>query len=379
MEPIPYNKPYATGKEIQYISDAVSKGMLKGGGPFSRKCEDKIQLLTRSPKAVLTHSCTASLEMAALLLKIQAEDEVILPSFTFLASANPFVLRGAIPVFVDIRADTLNIDETLIETAITPRTRAIVVVHYAGVSCEMTKILEIANRHGLMVVEDAAHGIMASYRGRPLGTMGHLGTYSFHESKNLISGEGGCLLVNEEKFIQRAEVIADRGTDRAQFLLGQTRNYGWVEMGSAFQATELAAAYLWAQLEEAESITERRLALWNYYQDKLAELEANGYIQRPDVPLGCSHNAHLYYLLIKGAGQKERLLLLAKEESIGIVEHYRPLHSSVGGKLYGHVRAPLTVTSMVADQLVRLPIWIGLDKVGQDRVIHVFKKALTIL
>ena len=295
---IPFNKPYMTGKELYYIAEAKFGNMLAGDGPFTKRCHQWLEQRTGSAKALLTHSCTAALEMAALLLDIQPGDEIIMPSFTFVSTANAFVLRGGVPVFVDIREDTLNLDERLIEAAITPRTKAIVPVHYAGVACEMDTIMAIARRHGLKVVEDAAQGVMSSYKGRALGSIGDLGAYSFHETKNVISGEGGALLVNDPELALRAEIIREKGTDRSRFFRGEVDKYTWQEVGSSFLPGELIAAFLWAQLEEAERITNDRLASWARYHELLEPLEAKGILRRPVIPEGCQHNAHMYYVLL---------------------------------------------------------------------------------
>lgn len=291
---IPFNWPYMTGKELYYIAQSHSNGRLAGDGPFTKRCHTWIENYTGCHKALLTHSCTAALEMAAILLKIKPGDEIVMPSYTFVSTANAFVLQGGVPVFVDIREDTLNIDERLIEAAITPRTRAIVPVHYAGVSCEMDTIMEIAQRHKLAVVEDAAQGMMASYKGRALGSIGDLGAYSFHETKNVISGEGGALLVNDAQMSCRAEIIREKGTDRSQFFRGEVDKYTWQEIGSSFLPGELIAAFLWAQLEEADKITQQRLDSWTIYHESLEQIEAKGLLRRPIIPEGCEHNAHMY-------------------------------------------------------------------------------------
>ena len=281
---VPFNKPYMTGKELFYIAEAHFNGMLAGDGPFTKKCHRWLEEQTGAQKALLTHSCTAALEMAAILADIQPGDEVIMPSYTFVSTANAFVLRGGVPVFVDIRPDTLNIDETLIEAAITSRTKAIVPVHYAGVACEMDTIMDIARRHNLLVIEDAAQGVLSTYKGKTLGTIGHMGAYSFHETKNVISGEGGALLINDARFIERAEIIREKGTNRSQFFRGQVDKYTWVDVGSSYLPGEVIAAFLWAQLEDASNITARRLAIWEQYHRGLHALERQGRLRRPVVP-----------------------------------------------------------------------------------------------
>lgn len=350
-----------TGKELYYIAEAKFGNMLAGDGPFTKRCHQWIEVNTGCAKALLTHSCTAALEMTALLLDIQPGDEVIMPSYTFVSTANAFVLRGGVPVFVDIRQDTLNLDERLIEAAITPRTKAIVPVHYAGVGCEMDTIMDIARRHGLKVVEDAAQGVMASYKGRSLGSIGDLGAFSFHETKNVISGEGGALLVNDPELVLRAEIIREKGTNRSQFFRGQVDKYTWMDVGSSYLPGEVIAAFLRAQLEEAESITQKRLSLWARYHDALAPLEEAGLVRRPVVPSGCEHNAHMYYLLLGSLEKRTAVLSKLKERGVSAVFHYVPLHSSPAGKRFARTHGDLRVTDRVADSLVRLPLWIGLD------------------
>jgi dTDP-4-amino-4,6-dideoxygalactose transaminase len=358
MDPIPFNKPYMTGRELWLIAQAHARGHLSGDGEFTRRCHAWLEQQTGTRRALLTHSCTAALEMAALLLDLQPGDEVILPSFTFVSTANAFVLRGAVPVFVDIRADTLNLDESLIEAAITPRTRAICVVHYAGVACEMDAILALADRHGLAVVEDAAQGVMASYRGRPLGSLGRFGALSFHETKNLISGEGGALLVNDERDAERAEIIREKGTNRSKFFRGQVDKYTWVDVGSSFLPSELIAAFLAAQMEQAESITAARLALWDRYHAAFEALERAGRIRRPVIPSHCVHNAHMYYLLFDSLQARTDAIAALNAQGIRPVFHYIPLHSSPAGRRLGRTPAPMPVTDRTSDCLLRLPLWL---------------------
>ena len=369
-EKVHFNRPYMTGKEIEYIAQAKAGHMLAGDGPFTKRCHQWLEENTGTQKALLTHSCTAALEMAALLLDIQPGDEIIMPSFTFVSTANAFVLRGGVPVFVDIREDTLNLDERLIEAAITPRTRAIVPVHYAGVSCEMDAIMAIAEKHKLHVVEDAAQGVMASYKGRVLGSIGHLGAYSFHETKNVISGEGGALLINDEVYAQRAEIIREKGTDRSRFFRGQVDKYTWQEVGSSFLPGELIAAFLWAQLEEAQAITNERLAAWNYYHAALQPLEAKGIIRRPVIPADCQHNAHMYYVLLSPEISRDAVLQKLRDQNIASVFHYIPLHSSPAGLRYGRVHGSMEVTDRQSQRLIRLPLWVG---ISQEQLAHVVK------
>jgi dTDP-4-amino-4,6-dideoxygalactose transaminase len=358
---IPFNKPYMTGKELEYIAQAHANGQLSGDGPFTRQCNAWLERQTGATKALLTHSCTAALEMAALLLDLEPGDEVIMPSFTFVSTANAFVLRSAVPVFVDIRRDTLNLDEGLIEAAITPKTKAICVVHYAGVSCEMDSILEIARRHGLKVVEDAAQGIFSSYKGRPLGAIGDLGCLSFHETKNIISGEGGALLIRDAAMAERAEIIREKGTNRSKFFRGQVDKYTWVDVGSSYLPSELIAAFLAAQVEEGEDITRRRMALWDRYHAWAEPYERSGELRRPVVPAYCTHNAHMYYLLLPDLATRTAFIDGMRARGVGTVFHYIPLHSAPKGSLSSRSSGELPVTEAASNCLVRLPLWLGLE------------------
>jgi dTDP-4-amino-4,6-dideoxygalactose transaminase len=364
---IPFNKPYMTGRELEYIAEAHANGHLSGDGTFTKRCHAWLERTTGTRRALLTHSCTGALEMASLLMDLAPGDEVIMPSFTFVSTANAVVLRGAVPVFVDIRADTLNLDENLIESAITPRTRAISVVHYAGVGCEMDAILAIAKRHGLMVVEDAAQGILSTYKGRPLGSIGEVGALSFHETKNIISGEGGALLVNDPKLVERAEIIREKGTNRSQFFRGQVDKYTWVDVGSSYLPSEILAAFLAAQIEDAEAITRRRLALWNRYHDAFSALESRGVLRRPIIPAHCTHNAHMYYVLLNDLETRTRFIAAMKAKDIHPVFHYVPLHSAPAGQRYARTSGPLPITDAAGDRLARLPLW--LPDMDQQRVI----------
>ena len=372
---IPFNKPYMTGKELWYIAQAHANGHMAGDGGFTKRCSAWLEARTGANKALLTHSCTAALEMAAILADIQPGDEVIMPSYTFVSTANAFVLRGAVPVFVDIRADTLNIDESLIEAAITPKTRAIVVVHYAGVGCEMDVIMAIAEKHGLLVIEDAAQAVMARYKGRPLGSIGQMGTLSFHETKNIISGEGGALLVNDVRYAERAEVTREKGTNRSQFFRGQVDKYTWVDIGSSYLPGEIITAFLWAQMEEADNITRQRLALWDVYHQQFSEMEATGKLRRPAVPAHCDHNAHMYYLLLPDLEKRTAFIDQLRKFGIQTVFHYIPLHSAPAGLRYGRAHGDLRVTTEVSERLVRLPLWVGLEE-HQGAVIEVILEAL---
>lgn len=350
-----------TGKELAYISQAHANGHLAGDGEFSMSCSRWLETQTQCNRALLTHSCTAALEMAAILADTVPGDEIIMPSYTFVSTANAFVLRGGIPVFVDIRPDTINIDETKIEAAITSRTKAIVPVHYAGVGCEMDAILDLAASRGLMVIEDAAQGIMASYRGRPLGGIGQLGATSFHETKNIISGEGGALLVNSRDLIERAEIVREKGTNRSKYFRGQVDKYTWIDIGSSYLPSELMAAFLFAQMEAAESITRKRLQLWNRYHEGFAHLDSRGILRRPIVPDHCSHNAHMYYILLPNQAVRSKLISDLRKAGIDTVFHYVPLHSSPAGIRYGRTCGELAVTDAIGDRLLRLPLWIGLE------------------
>jgi len=360
-----FNRAWAATRELEYVTQALESRRLAGDGPFTKRCNALIEELTGSGRALLTHSCTAALEMAAILADVRPGDEVILPSFTFVSTANAFVLRGAVPVFVDVRRDTLNLDEALIEAAITPRTRIIAPVHYAGVGCDMDRIMAVAHRHSLTVIEDAAQGLCASYKDRRLGAIGALGTLSFHESKNVLSGEGGALLINDPAMLERAEIIREKGTDRSRFLRGEVDKYTWVDLGSSYLPSELVAAVLCAQLEEARATTTRRLAIWNAYREALTPLERRGLVQLPTVPEGVQHNAHIFFMLTPTAEDRNRLVGALKQRDIGTASHYVPLHSSPAGRRFGRSSASaLPVTDSIADRLVRLPIWPGMD----DRV-----------
>lgn len=377
MKKIPFNKPYMVGKELNYITQAHLDGRLSGDGPFTKVCHLWLEQHVGCKKALLTHSCTGALEMAALLLDIKPSDEIIMPSYTFVSTANAFVLRGGTPVFVDIREDTLNLDERLIEEAITPRTRAIVPVHYAGVSCEMDAIMKIAQRHNLKVIEDAAQGILASYKGISLGGIGDLGALSFHETKNVISGEGGAILVNDPSYILRAEIIREKGTDRSRFVRGEVDKYTWQNVGSSFLPGELIAAFLAAQLEEAAQITKMRLCLWETYHNLLENLEKSGRIRRPIIPTHCQHNAHMYYVLLAPDIDRDLVLNQFKQNEIFPVFHYVPLHSSPAGSEYGRASGNLQITTIQSERIIRLPLWIGLSVQQQEQVVEVLSNAVS--
>lgn len=366
---IPFNRPFTTGRELSYIGEAIEALHLSGNGMFTRRCQAWLEERTGCRKALLTQSCTAALELAALLAGIEPGDEVILPSYTFVSTANAFVLRGAVPVFVDVRPCTLNLDERRIEEAITPRTKAIVAVHYAGVACEMATLLDLARRHGLLVIEDAAQALLSTYRGRPLGSFGHLAALSFHETKNVTAGEGGALLINDERWLERAEILWEKGTNRSQFFRGQVDKYSWVDVGSSFLPSEINAAFLWAQLEEAEAITRERLRIWSRYHEGFAGLEARGTAVRPTVPAECAHNGHLYYLIVRDLPTRARLLERLKEQGIQALFHYVPLHDAPAGRRYGRAHGDLPCTRMAGDRLLRLPLWPGMDDAALDQVI----------
>lgn len=369
MKKVPFNKPFMTGKELAYIADAHANGALAGDGPFTKKCHAWLEKNTGAKRALLTHSCTAALEMAAILADIQKGDEIIMPSYTFVSTANAFVLRGGVPVFVDIRPDTLNIDESRIEAAITPRTKAIVPVHYAGVACEMDVIMDVAGRRNLLVIEDAAQGIMASYKGQPLGSIGHMGAYSFHETKNIISGEGGALLINDETFAERAEIVREKGTNRSQFFRGQVDKYTWADIGSSYLPGEVIAAFLWAQMEEGEPITRRRISIWSDYYKTLEPLERAGLLRRPIIPENCQQNAHMFYVLLDSLATRTRVIDELRKAGIHAVFHYVPLHLSPAGRRLARVHGAMTNTEALSDRLLRLPLWLGMTVADLDHVV----------
>ena len=372
---LPFNRPHMTGGETGNIALAYERGHLSGDGHFTAQCSRWLEAQTGARRALLTHSCTAALEMAALLSGVVGGDEVIMPSYTFVSTANAFVLRGATPVFVDIRSDTLNLDERLVESAITPKTRAIVPVHYAGVACEMDALCATASQHGLMVVEDAAQAILSLYKGRPLGTIGNLGTLSFHETKNITSGEGGALLVRDQELVERAEILREKGTNRTRFFRGQVDKYTWVDLGSSYLPGEVIAAFLAAQIAEAEAITRRRLAIWDRYHQAFAALEASGRVRRPVIPAECTHNAHMYYLLLRNLEDRTRFIARMKDRGIHCVFHYQPLHVSPQGLRSSRTSGTLPVTLDVSDRLVRLPLWLGLEP-HLDRIVAEAANAL---
>lgn len=373
---VPFNVPTLAGDEFRYVKEALEQRHLSGNGQFTGLCQKFLEQNLGVGRALLTHSCTAALEMAAILADIGAGDEVIMPSWTFSSTANAFLLRGAVPVFVDIRPDTLNIDENLIEAAVTSRSKAICVVHYAGVGAAMDVIMTVADRHGLKMIEDAAQGHFAKWQGRPLGTFGQFSAFSFHETKNIIAGEGGALVVNDPSAFARAEIVWEKGTNRAQFQRGEIARYTWVDVGSSFLPSEIMAAFLLAQLEHGESITARRLALWHRYYEGFSDLEAKGLIRRPLVPGECGHNGHIFYLLVADAARRDPLLRRLSQRGINAIIHYVPLHSAPAGRRFGRTVGSMTHTDSVAASLIRLPLHLQLTEAQQDLVVAEVGRAL---
>ncbi len=365
---IPYSRPTALGNELKYLEQVLSARHFRGDGEFTKKCNAWLEKTTGTGKALLTHSCTAAMELTALLTDLAPGDEVIMPSFTFVSTANAVALRGAKPVFVDIRPDTLNLDEKLIEAAITPKTKAIFVVHYAGVACEMDTIIKIAKDKKLLVFEDAAQGLLASYKGRALGTLGQLGSLSFHDTKNIVSGEGGALLINDASFAERADIIREKGTNRAQFFRGQVDKYTWVDIGSSFLPSEFNAAVLLAQFELAEPTTRERITTWKLYHSDLADAEAKGHINRPTVPAECQHNGHIYYILCRDLSERTAMIQHLKSRGISAPFHYVPLHSAPAGLKFGRTQGQLRQTESLAERQVRLPLWTGMTEAEVGRV-----------
>ncbi|MCA1010720.1 dTDP-4-amino-4,6-dideoxygalactose transaminase [Halobacillus halophilus] len=371
---IPFNQPPVLGNEIDYIQEAIkSNKKLSGDGPITQKCQKWFEDNFKIPKSLLTTSCTHALEMAALLINIKPGDEVIAPSYTFVSTVNAFALRGAKIVFVDIRPDTLNIDENLIENAITPNTKAIVPVHYAGVACEMDVIMNIASKYNLYVIEDAAQGVMSTYKGKPLGTIGDLGCFSFHDTKNYSMGEGGALLIRNEKLLERAEIIREKGTNRSKFIRGQVDKYTWVDIGSSYLPSEINAAYLLPQLKSAQKINGDRLSTWNMYYSSLKHLEDKGFIQLPTIPKDCNHNAHMFYIKCIDIEQRSRLINYLNEYNVKTAFHYIPLHSSVAGEKYGEFIGDDIYTTSESERLLRLPIFFEIKKKDIEKVVSLIK------
>ncbi len=371
---IDFNRPAFVGSELEYIQDAIHRGMLCGDGIYTKKCSQWMEKEFDVSRVMLTTSCTHALEMAAFLCDIQPGDEVIMPSYTFVSTADAFVLRGAKIVFVDIRPDTMNLDEKLIEQAITPKTKVIVPVHYAGVACEMDTIMDIAHRHGLKVVEDAAQGVDACYKGKALGTIGDFGCYSFHETKNFTMGEGGALLFQKEEYLEKAEILREKGTDRSKFFRGQVDKYRWMDYGSSYLPSELNAAYLYAQLEAKDKIQKKRMEIYEYYHRNLADLAAEGKVEQPYVPQDCEHNAHMYYLKVKDMKVRTRLLAYLRENGICSVFHYVPLHSAPAGQKFGRFAGEDVYTTKESERLLRLPMFYNLDMEDVKRIVDVIHK-----
>lgn len=371
---IDFNRPAFVGSEMEYIQDAIHRGMLCGDGIYTKKCSQWMEKEFDVSRVMLTTSCTHALEMAAFLCDIQPGDEVIMPSYTFVSTADAFVLRGAKIVFVDICPDTMNLDEKLIEQAITPKTKVIVPVHYAGVACEMDTIMDIAHRHGLKVVEDAAQGVDACYKGKALGTIGDFGCYSFHETKNFTMGEGGALLFQKEEYLEKAEILREKGTDRSKFFRGQVDKYRWMDYGSSYLPSELNAAYLYAQLEAKDKIQKKRMEIYEYYHRNLADLAAEGKVEQPYVPQECEHNAHMYYLKVKDMKVRTRLLAYLRENGICSVFHYVPLHSAPAGQKFGRFAGEDVYTTKESERLLRLPMFYNLDMEDVKRIVDVIHK-----
>lgn len=373
---IPFNRPYSTGREAAAIQEAIAGGHLSGNGPWSARCNEWLRNATGSATVLLTHSCTGALEMAVLLAEIEPGDEVIMPSFTFVSTANAVALRGGIPVFVDIREDTLTMDVEQAAVAVSARTRAILPVHYAGVGADMDAICRLAEAHDLYVIEDAAQGILARYRGRPLGSIGHAAALSFHETKNVSCGEGGALLVNDPAWAERAEILHEKGTNRRKFFRGHVDKYSWVDLGSSFLLSDLAAAYLWEQLQHAKEITDRRLLIWDAYHAAFEPLEERGLLRRPIVPEDCEHNAHMYYVLLRDLDARTKVIQRLAERGVNAVFHYVPLHDSAAGSRFGRSHGDLSTTSELSQRLLRLPLWPDLTSDDVDHVVDALFQAL---
>ncbi|HXE46517.1 MAG TPA: dTDP-4-amino-4,6-dideoxygalactose transaminase [Conexibacter sp.] len=377
MGGIPFNRPRLIGTEHRYLQEAIATGKISGNGMFAQRCAAWLRARVGSPAAFLTPSCTAALEMAAILAEVRPGDEVIVPTFTFVSTANAFACHGATPVFVDVDARTLNLDVDAVARAITPRTRAIVVMHYGGVACEMDAVMELAARHLLLVIEDAAHALPATRGGRPLGSIGHLATFSFHETKNIQCGEGGALLVNDDALVERAEIVQEKGTNRTAFFRGAADRYTWLDLGSSYLMSEVSAAFLWAQIEEADATTAERRRIWSLYHDAFSQLEQAGVVQRPGVPEGCEHSGHLYYLLLGGERARDALIAALAQAGVHAVFHYIPLGSSPAGRRYGREPEPAVLAESLSRRLVRLPLWVGMDAGDVGRVVESVTDALT--
>jgi dTDP-4-amino-4,6-dideoxygalactose transaminase len=377
MGEVPFNRPRLIGTEHRYVDEAIATGKISGNGMFARRCADWLRARVGSPAAFLTPSCTAALEMAAILADVGPGDEVIVPTFTFVSTANAFAARGATPVFVDLDERTLNLDADAVERAITPATRAIVVMHYGGVACEMEAIMRLAERHCLWVIEDAAHALPATVDGRPLGSIGHMGTFSFHETKNIQCGEGGALVVNDPSLVVRAEIVQEKGTNRSSFFRGEADRYTWLDLGSSYLMSEVSAAFLWAQIQQADATTAERRRIWSLYHDAFAELEQAGLARRPHVPPGCEHSGHLYYLLLGAERERDALIAALARVGVRAVFHYVPLGSSPGGRRFGREPEPALHAESLSRRLVRLPLWVGMDAADVARVVDGATDALT--
>jgi dTDP-4-amino-4,6-dideoxygalactose transaminase len=374
---VPFNRPYVIGTELGYVQDAIDNAHISGNGPFTRRCAELLKDILQAETILLTHSCTGALEMSALLAEVGLGDEVIMPSFTFSSTATAFALRGATPVFVDIRPDTLNLDERLVESSLTPRTRAIVAVHYAGVSCAMDELSAIAHDHDLLFIEDAAQAFGSFSGDHHLGTIGAMGALSFHETKNVASGEGGALIINDPRLAERAEILQEKGTNRRAFFRGQVDKYTWVDHGSSFVPSDMTAAYLYAQLERSDWITSQRLEIWNRYHDAFADAEQEGRLRRPVIPSGTSQNGHMYYLLLPTGRERDDMLVTLDRAEVNAVFHYIPLHSSPAGRKFGRSSGALPITDRVSECLLRLPLWVDMGDARIDHVIDSVHNALS--
>ncbi|HEY2433341.1 MAG TPA: dTDP-4-amino-4,6-dideoxygalactose transaminase [Vicinamibacterales bacterium] len=373
---LPFNRPYLTGRELEYVRQAAERAHLSGDGGFTRLCHGWLERQVGCRKALLTHSGTAALEMCALLADIQPGDEIVMPSFTFVSTANAFVLRGGVPVFVDVDPDTLTIDPAAAAAAVGPRTRAVVAVHYAGVACAMDELTALAHDRSLLLIEDAAQALGSTFGARPLGSFGPLAATSFHETKNIISGEGGALLINDERFVERAEVVREKGTNRRRFLAGEVDKYTWVDVGSSFLPSEITAAFLWAQMEEAERITTDRRSVWESYYQRCETLHRRGVLRRPIIPRGCVHNAHMFYVLLESEAVRTRAIAGLADAGVNAVFHYVPLHSSPAGRRLGRAAGALAVTDLASARLLRLPLWVGMSAGDVDRIVSVLERLL---
>jgi dTDP-4-amino-4,6-dideoxygalactose transaminase len=376
MGEVPFNRPRLIGTEHRYVDEAIASGKISGNGMFAERCTAWLRARVGAPAAFLTPSCTAALEMAAILADVGPGDEVIVPTFTFVSTANAFAVRGARLVFVDADEYTLNLDVQALARAITPATRAIVVMHYGGVACEMDAVMALAQRHRLLVIEDAAHALPARLGGRPLGSIGHMATFSFHETKNIQCGEGGALVVNDPSLVARAEIVQEKGTNRSSFFRGEADRYTWLDLGSSYLMSEVSAAFLWAQMEEADATTAERRRIWSLYHDAFAELEQAGVVRRPGVPAGCEHSGHLYYLLLRDESERDALIDALARAGVRAVFHYVPLGSSPGGRRFGREPAPALVAESFSRRLVRLPLWVGMESADVVRVIEATREAL---